>query len=109
MVKRFAADVEASTQSQDAKYEKLFRQIQNKPNMAFQEFRAQLSQIEVGEVQIETNDEHIAADKIGQAIVKGLGLTWKEVAVELDTYEGDWAAVGNPVDLGFLEVFRIIE
>jgi UDP-N-acetylmuramate-alanine ligase len=56
--------------------------------MALEEFRAHLSQMEVGKVQIKTNGEHIAANKIGQAIVKGLGLTWKQVVAELDKYEG---------------------
>jgi hypothetical protein len=109
MVRRFAADVEASTKSEDAKYEKLIRYIQNHSSIAPKDLVVRLSQIQVGEVQVETNSEHVAADIIGQAIVRGLGLTLEQVAAELDTYKDDWAAVGEPVDLAFLEVYRTIE
>ena len=55
-----------------------------------------------GDVEGETDLEHIEADNIGVLILDQLSLTRANVAAELGVFLGNWRSPGEELDLSFL-------
>jgi hypothetical protein len=56
----------------------------------------------IGDIEVETDNEHIAADHIAEEIRVSLGLTWDKVSLELNTFGNNWQAPGEIINLDFL-------
>jgi hypothetical protein len=55
-----------------------------------------------GDLEDDCQAEYVAADKLGEKIRENLGLTWEEIAKELDEFSANWKSPGDEINLDFL-------
>lgn len=82
----------------------LLASVQRSPqDIGVHEFAAIITQRQIDDVDRETYDKHIAANEIGEVIVRRLRLSWSGIHDELDNYKSDWTHPGEVIDLSFLK------
>jgi hypothetical protein len=62
----------------------------------------QQQHVHIGDVEHESNQDHVLADSVGETVLAFLSMTWQDVESQVKTFEVDWMNPGNEVDLSGL-------